>query len=141
MRNRAGFLLLIILVVALTPLRTQAQKVENLWRTIVQTPDLSIFTDILRTTGDAALLDKSTPLTVFAPTDAAFEAYFKSLGKSKDDVLADNALKEDIALHHILPGSITPAGMGVLANQNIKVATAVGPDTVAFSAKGQPKTN
>ncbi len=48
------------------------------------------------------------PFTVFAPTDAAFDALLSALGISAEDLLADEGLA-DILLFHVLPGKYDAA--------------------------------
>ena len=57
----------------------------------------------LETAGlDDVLADESRDFTVFAPTDAAFEALLAHLGISAADLLADPNLS-DILLYHVVP--------------------------------------
>ena len=53
----------------------------------------------------ATLQDMSADYTVFAPTDAAFNAFLASAGISAADLLADPKLS-DILLHHVLGSSV-----------------------------------
>ena len=52
-----------------------------------------------------ALLNPYAPLTVFAPTDAAFVAFLDEVGLSAEDLLADEDLA-DILLYHVLGGVV-----------------------------------
>ena len=57
----------------------------------------------LETAGlDEILADESRDFTVFAPTDAAFEALLADLGISAADLLADPNLA-DVLLYHVVP--------------------------------------
>jgi uncharacterized surface protein with fasciclin (FAS1) repeats len=57
----------------------------------------------LETAGlDDVLADESRDFTVFAPTDAAFEALLAELGISAADLLADPTLA-DVLLYHVVP--------------------------------------
>ncbi|MEM8620294.1 MAG: pentapeptide MXKDX repeat protein [Actinomycetota bacterium] len=51
--------------------------------------DLTVLVAALQATGLDAALAEAGPFTIFAPTDAAFEAYLGEMGLTADDVLAD----------------------------------------------------
>lgn len=51
-----------------------------------------------------ALNDADVSLTVFAPTDAAFEALFAELEITAEDLLADTALLDDVLAYHVMSG-------------------------------------
>jgi transforming growth factor-beta-induced protein len=51
-------------------------------------------------------LDSDGPFTVFAPTNAAFEAAFEALGIAPEDLLADTETLTDILLYHVVPGRV-----------------------------------
>ncbi len=53
--------------------------------------DLTTLVAALQATGLDAALAEAGPFTIFAPTDAAFEAYLGEMGLTADDVLADTA--------------------------------------------------
>jgi uncharacterized surface protein with fasciclin (FAS1) repeats len=58
---------------------------------------------------DPAVVAKLTgpgPVTLFAPTDAAFNALFTELGKTANQVLADQALLTTVLTYHVVPGKI-----------------------------------
>lgn len=57
--------------------------------------------------GLADVLANSGPFTVFAPTNAAFDAAFEALGITAEDLLADTELLTDILLYHVTVGALT----------------------------------
>ena len=67
------------------------------------------FTVLLEAATAAGLVDALKapgPLTVFAPTDAAFTALLAKLGKTKDQLLADKALLTKVLTYHVLSGKV-----------------------------------
>jgi uncharacterized surface protein with fasciclin (FAS1) repeats len=56
--------------------------------------------------GLAETLSERGPFTVFAPTNAAFEAAFEALGITAEDLLADQELLTDILLYHVSLGAL-----------------------------------
>ena len=63
----------------------------------------------------AALSNPAASLTVFAPTDAAFEALLAQLGLTPGELLANTALLNDVLLYHVLPGEYDAAALFNLA--------------------------
>jgi hypothetical protein len=53
------------------------------------------------------------PLTVFAPTNAAFAALLAELGVSKDALLADTALLTKVLTYHVVPARVLKADVPV----------------------------
>ena len=76
---------------------------------------------------EAALSDEMSDLTVFAPTDAAFEA----LGGTVDLLLeaANQTTLADVLLYHVLPSAVASSGL----SDGLTVTTLDG-DDVTFSA-------
>lgn len=61
-------------------------------------------------TGQGRLLSEGFPFTVFAPTNAAFEALLASLGVSLDVALLDNVdLLKTVLRYHILEDAVMAA--------------------------------
>jgi transforming growth factor-beta-induced protein len=71
----------------------------------LSSPDFSILVAALQRANlvDALLADG--PFTVFAPTNAAFEALLADLGVSADDLLAQSGLA-DVLLAHVVSGKV-----------------------------------
>jgi uncharacterized surface protein with fasciclin (FAS1) repeats len=82
--------------------------------------NFSILVTALQTANlDTVLADASGKFTVFAPTDAAFQAYLTEAGISAADLLASPNLS-DILLYHVISG----------AEVNAAAATAIAGNTV-----------
>ena len=77
----------------------------------------------------AALSDPTQDLTVFAPTDAAFEKLLGQLGLTADQLLANTALLNDVLLYHVLPQSCE-------ARQLIRFARAGWPRDYQLTLQG-----
>jgi len=72
---------------------------------------------------DGALDDETAELTVFAPTDAAFEAFLQAHGLSAADLLADPNL-ESILLYHVLEGQVlSDAAVQIAQGADSQVST------------------
>ncbi len=68
------------------------------------------FSTLVAAVEAAGLVDffaSTKPITVFAPTNAAFEAAFEALGIAPEDLLADTATLTSILLYHVVPGAVT----------------------------------
>ncbi len=66
------------------------------------TPDLSILVDALVEAGLVTTLQGDGPFTVFAPTNAAFQALLADLGVTAEELLARDDLG-DILTYHVVP--------------------------------------
>ena len=86
-------------------------------KTIVETaqalPDFSILVEAVVAAGLAGALSAPGPLTVFAPTNAAFAALLGELGVSKDALLADTALLTAVLTYHVVDGRVLKADVPV----------------------------
>jgi uncharacterized surface protein with fasciclin (FAS1) repeats len=86
-------------------------------RNIVQTaqalPDFSILVEAVVAAGLVDALSGTGPLTVFAPTNAAFAALLTELGVSKDQLLADKALLTQVLTYHVVPGRVFKAAVPI----------------------------
>ncbi len=67
--------------------------------------DFSILVQALSQANLAATLEGNGPFTVFAPTDAAFEALLTTLGITENELLARADLA-DILSYHVIPGEV-----------------------------------
>jgi uncharacterized surface protein with fasciclin (FAS1) repeats len=86
-------------------------------KTIVQTaqanPDFSILVEAVVAAGLVDALNAPGPLTVFAPTDAAFADLLVELGVTKDQLLANTALLTDVLTYHVVAGRVLKADVPV----------------------------
>ena len=83
-------------------------------KTIVQTAqaqpdDFSILVEAVVAAGLADELSAAGPLTVFAPTNAAFAALLAELGLTKEQLLADTALLNRVLTYHVVNGRLLEA--------------------------------
>lgn len=68
-------------------------------------PDLSILVQALQAADLVeALADPASPLTVFAPTNAAFGKALAALGLTPEQILSDKDTLTDVLLYHAYPG-------------------------------------
>ena len=71
----------------------------------LSSPDFSILVAALTQANLVDALLQPGPFTVFAPTNAAFEALLAELGVSADDLLAQSMLG-NVLLAHVVPGKV-----------------------------------
>ncbi|MEZ8000372.1 MAG: fasciclin domain-containing protein, partial [Flavobacteriales bacterium] len=130
-------------VLAFTVIGLRAQSVYDF---IAASPDHTSLTAAIDAAGLAATLSGPGEFTVFAPTDAAFDAALAELGVTLGDLAADVPALTDILLYHVVDGTVlsselmngmtptplnaantikvTVGGSGVFVNQ----AQVTGPD-------------
>jgi transforming growth factor-beta-induced protein len=73
-------------------------------------PDFSILADVIIATGQDNLLSNGFPFTVFAPTNAAFEALLTEMGTNLDAALLNNAeMLTNVLRYHVLEDQIASA--------------------------------
>ena len=77
---------------------------ENIVQTALAAPQFSILVEAVQAAGLANALSAPGPLTVFAPTNAAFAALLSELGISKEALLADVPLLTRVLTYHVVPG-------------------------------------
>ena len=86
-------------------------------KTIVQTaqalPGFSILVQAVTAANLAGALSAPGPLTVFAPTDAAFADLLAELGLTQQQLLADTALLTQVLTYHVVPGRVLKADVPV----------------------------
>ena len=86
---------------------------KNIVETAIATPDFSILVEAVVAAGLVDALSAPGPLTVFAPTNAAFADLLAELGITKDALLADTALLTDVLTYHVVPGRVLKADVPV----------------------------
>jgi uncharacterized surface protein with fasciclin (FAS1) repeats len=141
-------------VLALSVIGLRAQSVYDF---IAASPNHTSLTAAIDAAGLAATLSGPGEFTVFAPTDAAFDAALAELGVTLGDLAADVPALTDILLYHVVDGTVlsselmngmtptplnaantikvTVGGSGVFVNQ----AQVTGPDNTLF--EGDAITN
>lgn len=81
----------------------------NIVGTAQATPDLSILVEAVVAAGLVDALSAPGPLTVFAPTNAAFASLLTELHLSKEALLADKTLLTAVLTFHVVPGRVLKA--------------------------------
>lgn len=79
---------------------------RNIVETAIATPDFSILVEAVTAADLAGALSGAGPLTVFAPTNAAFTALLNELGVTKAQLLADKALLARVLKYHVVGGRV-----------------------------------
>ncbi len=87
-------------VAALTACASHAPAPQPLTATLSQTPAVKTFNQLVTEAGLASTLQAPGPYTVFAPTDAAFQAL---PAKTLAELKADPAKLKNVLSYHIVP--------------------------------------
>ena len=82
---------------------------KNIVQTAQALPQFSILVEAVVAADLQGALSGTGPLTVFAPTNAAFAALLTELGVTKAQLLADKALLTTVLTYHVLPGTVRRA--------------------------------
>ena len=104
---------------------------------ILNRDDLSILDDAIHAAELNDTFHNDGPFTVFAPTNAAFEAYLGDMGMSVDDVLADTEALTALLQAHVIAGTDDSAMVMEMAGQSFttlagnELAVTVDGDTVS----------
>jgi transforming growth factor-beta-induced protein len=77
-----------------------------------------------------ALADPDATLTVFAPTNTAFEAALADLGLTAEELLADTETLTSILTYHVLGESVTSQDLVDAGSEEIPVETLSGEELV-----------
>lgn len=102
---------------------------ENIVEIAAGSPDFTTLVAAVQAAGLVDTLSGEGPFTVFAPTDAAFEAALAELGITAEELLASDNLG-DILTYHVVAGEFLAADVVELDGQ--EVATVNG-QTVTIS--------
>ncbi len=78
----------------------------SLLETIQTDPQFSILSEAVLAAGLAGLLSGPGALTLFAPTNAAFTAFFAELGITKEFLLANSVVIDEILRYHLVDGAL-----------------------------------
>lgn len=79
-----------------------------------------------------ALADPDATLTVFAPTNAAFEAALAELGLTAEELLADTETLTAILTYHVLGEEVTSGDLAAAGTEEIPVTTLSGEELVVI---------
>lgn len=94
------------LIGALGACSTPSPTAKTVGAIAAQTQHLSTFTQLVAEAGLTATLNGTGPYTVFAPSDAAFQAL---PAKTRDALKADKEQLKAVLSHHIVPGKVFAA--------------------------------
>jgi transforming growth factor-beta-induced protein len=79
-----------------------------------------------------ALGDPNATLTVFAPTNAAFEAALAELGMTADELLSNTDLLTGILTYHVLGDIVTSGDIAAAGTEEIPVETLSGEELIVI---------
>jgi uncharacterized surface protein with fasciclin (FAS1) repeats len=88
---------------------------KNIVQTAQANPDFSILVEAVVAADLVNALSAPGPLTVFAPTNAAFAALLTELSVSKSQLLADKALLTKVLTYHVVDGRVLKADVPINA--------------------------
>ncbi|MGH1504178.1 MAG: fasciclin domain-containing protein [Acidimicrobiales bacterium] len=94
--------------------------------------DFTILVQAVQAAGLVDTLSGDGPFTVFAPTDAAFEAALANLGLTAEELLASEDLGS-ILTYHVVPGAVMAADVVGLDGQQVET---VNGESVTITVDG-----
>ena len=77
-----------------------------------------------------ALADPDATLTVFAPTNEAFEAALEALGLTAEELLADTETLTSILTYHVLGEVVTSSDLAAAGSEQVPATTLNGAELV-----------
>jgi uncharacterized surface protein with fasciclin (FAS1) repeats len=105
--------------------------------TAVAAGSFTVLVEAVKAAGLVDALKAPGPLTVFAPTDAAFADALKSLGVTKEALFADKTKLAAILKYHVVAGKVMAADVVAL---NGKTATTLNGATIKVAVSGSTVT-
>ena len=117
---------------------TEAMMEETVLDIAAANEDFSTLAAAVEAAGlQDALSDPGATLTVFAPTNEAFEAALASLGLTAEELLADTETLTAILTYHVLGDIVTSSDIAAAGTEEIPVETLSGEElVVAFGDDG-----
>jgi transforming growth factor-beta-induced protein len=85
----------------------------NVVELALSNPDFSFLVEALTAADLVETLSGPGPFTVFAPTNAAFDALLIELGITKEELLADKPLLTNVLTYHVLTSTVLAADVPV----------------------------
>jgi uncharacterized surface protein with fasciclin (FAS1) repeats len=82
----------------------EMSDMNDLMSVIIAQGDLTVLDELVHAADLQGTLHDDGPFTVFAPTDAAFDAYFDSMGMTAEDLASDVDALTDLLGAHIVDG-------------------------------------
>ena len=110
---------------------TETMMGETVLDVAVGNEDFSTLVAAVQAAGlEEALADPEATLTVFAPTNAAFEAALEALGLTAEELLADTETLTTILTYHVLGDVVTSTDIAEAGTEEIPVETLSGEELV-----------
>jgi len=110
---------------------TEAMMEETVLDIAAANEDFSTLAAAVEAAGlQDALSDPEATLTVFAPTNEAFEAALASLGLTAEELLADTETLTAILTYHVLGDIVTSSDIAAAGTEEIPVETLSGEELV-----------
>jgi uncharacterized surface protein with fasciclin (FAS1) repeats len=131
-----------LLLVSLISLFAFAQEPATVVDLAADNPDFSTLVELLSEAGQVELLSGEGPFTVFAPTNAAFEALPPGL---LDGIRSSSISLQSVLSYHVIRGAVTAEAVLALegvGGDGAQVPTLLGaPLTISVNAEGQVVIN
>lgn len=110
---------------------TEAMMADTVLDVAVGNEDFSTLVAAVEAAGlQDALSDPEATLTVFAPTNEAFEAALSALGLTAEELLADTETLTTILTYHVLGTTVTSSDIAAAGSEEIPVEPLSGEDLV-----------
>jgi uncharacterized surface protein with fasciclin (FAS1) repeats len=115
------------------------QPPKSISQIAIENPDFSILVEAVTAAGLLTAIEAPGPFTVFAPTNAAFEAALAALKLTKEQLLANTELLTAVLTYHVFSGKVLAAdvvglnGQEVTMLNNLKVKVTVEGETVKIN--------
>ena len=135
MKNTMIFLAIIMMSLVLIPGASVAAQEQDIVAIAAGSEDFTILTAALETAGLTEALQGEGPFTVFAPTNAAFEALLGELGITAEELLGQPQLA-DVLLYHVVSGAVLSTDL-----QNGMTAETLGGQTITVDLTDGVKIN
>ena len=114
------------------PTTTEAMIEETVLDVALASEDFSTLAAAVEAAGlQEALSDPEATLTVFAPTNEAFDAALQALGLTAEELLADTETLTTILTYHVLGEIVTSSDIAGAGTDEIPVSTLSGEELVA----------
>ncbi len=118
---------------------TEAAEAGTIVEVATEAGDFTTLVAAVDAAGLVDTLNSEGPFTVFAPTDAAFEAALEALGLTAEELLADTELLTSVLTYHVLP--IEAPAETVLTLDGETVATVNGAEVLVTIDDGTVKVD
>jgi uncharacterized surface protein with fasciclin (FAS1) repeats len=109
---KSTIILLALSAMLFSACKKEEVKTKSIVETVVDTDNFSILEAALKKAGLAGALSGSGPFTVFAPTNAAFEAFLTEQDIAGEGIeYIDSAALAPILLFHVVSGKVLAANL------------------------------